>query len=186
MPGDALTRTARLASASGDAPPDTVAHEVIRLFGELRIPLLRHLHTLGLPLAEGEDIVQDAFAALYRHLCAGMPRDNLRAWLYRVTRNLALKQRQRSNHASPITGYDLDSADPAANPELLALHNERHRTVAAVLAALPSVDRQCLQLRAQGLRYREIASVLGISLGSVAGSLVRSLERIGRARQTEK
>ena len=36
----------------------------------------------------------------------------------------------------------------------------------------------CLSLRAEGLRYREIAEVLGISLGSVAASLEKSLSRL--------
>jgi RNA polymerase sigma-70 factor (ECF subfamily) len=51
----------------------------------------------------------------------------------------------------------------------------------AVLRALPEQDRCCLHLRAEGLRYREIASVLGISLGSVSIALARSLARMGRA-----
>jgi RNA polymerase sigma-70 factor (ECF subfamily) len=49
------------------------------------------------------------------------------------------------------------------------------------MAALPKQDRMCLYLRAEGLRYREIANVLGMSLGAVSTSLTRSLERIGRA-----
>jgi len=48
---------------------------------------------------------------------------------------------------------------------------------------LPEEDRRCLVLRAEGLRYREIASVLEISLGSVALSLERSLTRLARVVQ---
>jgi RNA polymerase sigma-70 factor (ECF subfamily) len=51
----------------------------------------------------------------------------------------------------------------------------------AVVATLPEADRSCLSLRAEGLRYREIAAVLGISLGSVSISLKRSLARLMRA-----
>jgi RNA polymerase sigma-70 factor (ECF subfamily) len=46
---------------------------------------------------------------------------------------------------------------------------------------LPEQDRCCLGLRAEGLRYREIAKVLGMSLGAVSVSLQRSLARLGRA-----
>jgi len=53
-----------------------------------------------------------------------------------------------------------------------------------VLQALPETDQQCLSLRAEGLRYREIAAVVGISLGSVAASLERSLDRLARADKT--
>jgi len=49
-----------------------------------------------------------------------------------------------------------------------------------VVQALPSNDQACLRLRAEGLRYREIAEIVGISLGSVSNSLARSLERLER------
>jgi RNA polymerase sigma-70 factor (ECF subfamily) len=39
---------------------------------------------------------------------------------------------------------------------------------------------RCPHLRAEGLRYREIADALGVSLGSVAQSLARSLEKLQR------
>jgi RNA polymerase sigma-70 factor (ECF subfamily) len=51
----------------------------------------------------------------------------------------------------------------------------------AVVEALPDLDRRCLVLRAEGLRYREIAGVLDISLGAVSLSLGRSMARIARA-----
>ncbi len=49
------------------------------------------------------------------------------------------------------------------------------------LRAMPEQDQCCLSLRAEGLRYRDIAEVLGISLGSVANSLERALSRLARA-----
>jgi RNA polymerase sigma-70 factor (ECF subfamily) len=53
--------------------------------------------------------------------------------------------------------------------------------LAAVVKALPELDRCCLSLRAKGLRYREIAEVLGISLGAVANSREKSLSGLSRA-----
>jgi RNA polymerase sigma-70 factor (ECF subfamily) len=50
----------------------------------------------------------------------------------------------------------------------------------AVVAALPEQDRRCLFLRAEGLRYREIAEILDMSLGGVSLSLARSLVRLAR------
>ena len=53
----------------------------------------------------------------------------------------------------------------------------------SVVQALPEQSRWCLYLRAEGLRYREIAEVLGMSLGAVSLSLERSLALIARAAQ---
>ena len=59
-------------------------------------------------------------------------------------------------------------------------HQTQERLL-AILRILPEQDRQCLSLRGEGLRYREIAEILGISLGAVSLSLGRSLARIARA-----
>jgi len=50
-----------------------------------------------------------------------------------------------------------------------------------VIRALPARDRHCLFLRAEGLRYRDIAETLGMSLGGVAKSLARSVTRLMNA-----
>jgi len=156
-----------------------VDSEAIQLFGQLRTPLLRYLRGLGLAVADGEDVVQDSFLALTHHLRRGKPRNNLPGWLFRVARNLALKKRLESaaTVAWGAPAVDTGTADPEAH--LVQAH--RDRTIQNVLAALPALDRQCLTLRAEGLRYRQIAERLGISLGAVAQSLSRSLDKIARA-----
>ena len=58
---------------------------------------------------------------------------------------------------------------------------ERQKRLLAVVEALPESDQSCLRLRAEGLRYREIAAVLRISLGAVSISLTQSLARLIRA-----
>jgi RNA polymerase sigma-70 factor (ECF subfamily) len=58
---------------------------------------------------------------------------------------------------------------------------ERRQRLLAVFRALPERDRRCLSLRAEGLRYREIADALGMSLGGVAKSLARSMTRMVNA-----
>jgi RNA polymerase sigma-70 factor (ECF subfamily) len=50
-----------------------------------------------------------------------------------------------------------------------------------VANALAEQDRRCLFLRAEGLRYRESAGILGMSLGAVTMSLARTLARLARA-----
>ena len=53
----------------------------------------------------------------------------------------------------------------------------------AVVHALPEADQGCLRLRAEGLRYREIAAVLGMSLGSgidIADTVASTVDPCGR------
>lgn len=162
------------------APRDRVEEEVVALFGDFRSRLLRYLLTFGLGIADSEEVVQDVFLLLYQHLRRGGPRPSLRGWVFRVAHNLALKQRRRARPDS-LDWAAAEAVDPAPNPEDRLARSQVEERVNAVVRALSEPDRRCLSLRAEGLRYREIAEVLGISLGGVAQSLARSLDRIARA-----
>ena len=104
-----------------------------------------------------------------------------------MAHNLALKQRhlnQRSEDRSAAQGTIAEGqTDPSPNPEEQILATQRQQRLLAVVRALREQDQCCLYLRAEGLRYREIARVLGISLGAVSLSLTRSLARLMRAEE---
>lgn len=147
--------------------------EVTALFEEYRGPVLRFLLSVDLPIADSEEIVQEVFLALFQHLRANKPRHNLRAWIFAVANNLGRRARRKR----PA----IDLAHPAVpTPEQVAINNQLHRRLHAVINALPEKDRACFALRAEGLRYREIAEVLGISVAGVALSLERALHRLSQ------
>jgi RNA polymerase sigma-70 factor, ECF subfamily len=157
--------------------PSAVEQEVIELFDQLRDRLLHYLLGFSLTVADSEDVIQETFLALFRHLQCRKSRHNLRGWLFRVAHNLALKQQRSRREFENI----YESINPALNPEELFETSETQKRLVAVMLTLPEQSRCCLYLRAEGLRYREIAEVLDMSLGSVTNCLERSLARIARA-----
>lgn len=125
------------------------------------------------------------FFSLFNHLQLGRSRANLRGWVFRVAHNLALRhrhrvQRQRAKSATREDPVE-NQLDPTANPEEQFARNQHHKRLLLVVAALSEQDQNCLRLRAEGLRYREIAQVLDMSLGAVSNSLARSMQRLLRA-----
>jgi RNA polymerase sigma-70 factor, ECF subfamily len=173
------------AGTAVSAKSSEIECEVLQLFDQFRDPLLRYALSFGIPVHDAEEVTQDVFLALFRHLQLGRSRKNLRGWIFRVTHNLALKHRlanqnSRDKMESSETIAERQS-DPSPNPEEHLSSAQRRRLLLAVVEALPESDRNCLRLRAEGLRYREIAEVLGISLGSVSISLTRSIARLVRA-----
>jgi RNA polymerase sigma-70 factor, ECF subfamily len=159
--------------------------EVVELFDELRDRLLRYLLSLGLSVHDGEEILQESFLLLFLHLRAKKSRENLRGWIFCVARNLALKQRA-ADRQNLLRSMEFDetlhkqAADYGLNPEEELFIKRRQHRLLAVVKSLPERDQSCLYMRAEGLRYREIAQALGISLGSVAASLARSLDKLNR------
>jgi RNA polymerase sigma-70 factor (ECF subfamily) len=175
------------ASGAVSEKPSEIECEVIRLFDQFRNPLLRYVLSFGLVVHDAEEVTQDVFLALFRHLQRGKSRHNLRGWIFRVAHNLALKQRAANKRIQ--AAMDDDSTivhaqlDTTPNPEEQMTSSQTLQRLRTVLRALPEQDRCCLALRAEGLRYREIAATLGISLGSVSLSLTRSLARLESAEQ---
>lgn len=156
------------------SPADTPTADL--LFRAHRAALERYLLSLGLRHQDCDEVVQETFLGLHRHLCAGRPETNLRGWLFRVAHNHALKVRAKRGLWQVL----LDCFyDPEPNPEELAASGQRQRRMEAIVRALPRRDRACLALRAEGFRYREIAEILGISLGSVAASMAKVARKVG-------
>jgi RNA polymerase sigma-70 factor (ECF subfamily) len=173
MSGDSIPLALPLARfAAGD-------REATILFGELRKPLLRYLVCLGLSPDEAQDVVQDSFLSLHRHLAGGGSQDNIRSWLFRVAHNRA------RNHQASYHRRFADPLDPAASllldeatPERALLEKEKSERLSAAIWSLPDSERECLLLRANGLRYREIAEVLGIATSTVADTVDRAVKKL--------
>ncbi|WP_180538928.1 RNA polymerase sigma factor [Nevskia soli] len=157
--------------------------EVLDLFEQSRAGLLHYLRCIGVQDYDAEEVVQEVFLALFHHLRRGRDQHNLRGWVFRVAHNIGLKQlyRARRNESPEDESFLHRQVHPDPNPEQQLSAQQRQQTLLAAFRALPELDRRCLHLRSEGLRYREIAEVVGISLGSVAQSLARSLERLRRA-----
>jgi RNA polymerase sigma-70 factor (ECF subfamily) len=159
--------------------------DVVALFDQMRIPVLRYLLSLRIPAPDAEEIVQEVFLALFEHLRRDRSRVNLQGWIFKVAHNAALKFRLRarrhSDRFSCVAELETATEDSSPGPEESLSARQRQQRLLAVVRALPEQDQCCLSLRAEGLRYREIAEVLGMSLGSVASSLEKSLSRLTRA-----
>jgi RNA polymerase sigma-70 factor (ECF subfamily) len=174
-----------LLSVEANSGRDALQSNVLALFDACGPILLRYVASFGLSAEETEDVVQDTFLALFRHLSLGRDQTNLRGWLFQVAHNLALKRREgnfrRLSNSAPYDGVTDQPIDPAADPEEQLMHRERGDRLRAVFRALPERERQCLSLRAEGLTYRDIAQALRVSLGAVSKAVSRALTRLTNA-----
>jgi RNA polymerase sigma-70 factor, ECF subfamily len=159
---------------------------VTRLFELLREPVYHYLLVIFRSPAEAEDITQETFLQLYKHLHDGERIENVRFWIFRVAHNLAINRQKRERIyellAEP-TWEDIRErlVDSALDPEQLLLWQEKMQRLHAAMAWLSSQERQCLHLRAEGFRYREIGEILGIATPSVAEFLRRGIRKLMRS-----
>jgi RNA polymerase sigma-70 factor, ECF subfamily len=127
---------------------------------------------------EAEDVSQDAFLRAFHRLPGFRGDAPFRAWLLRITHNVALNQVARQL-PEPVDTLNptRETGDPDRDrmpAESLEGH-ERRRRLEAKLRLLAAPHRAVLVLRdIEGLTYEEIAEVTGTPLGSVKGRLHRA------------
>ncbi|AXC12540.1 RNA polymerase sigma-70 factor, ECF subfamily [Acidisarcina polymorpha] len=95
---------------------------IVQLYDALRPPLYRYLINGGLSPQDAEEVVQEAFLRLYRHMRSGGGEENLRAWVYQVAHNLSCnfhKGRRRLVETTPEIWKQLSESafDRAPGPE---------------------------------------------------------------------
>jgi RNA polymerase sigma-70 factor, ECF subfamily len=90
-----------------------LCREVIDLFDQFRSPAFRYVLSFGIFVHDAEEVTQEAFLAVFRHLRTWMYRGNLRGWIFRVALNLALKRRSAIRGARDTT---TDRSRPGHRP----------------------------------------------------------------------
>ncbi|MGH9755419.1 MAG: sigma-70 family RNA polymerase sigma factor [Blastocatellia bacterium] len=164
-----------------DAAPDSVMDMVAagRLsFDEAFVAhhrvVYRYAYALTRDRGLAEDVAQEVFIRLHQNLDAAQREGMLRAWLLRVTANVArnlLRARSRATARDEefVAGAALAAKIIRPDDELL-----RQTEIAEARRALNKIKepmRSCLLLKHEGLSYREIAAALGIKESNV-GSLI--------------
>jgi RNA polymerase sigma-70 factor (ECF subfamily) len=161
-----------------------IEERITQLYVDLHEPVYRYLLCLSVNPAEADEIVQETFLRLYRHVHGGGREDNLRGWVFRVAHNLSInefKSRKRFVSSTPEDLAELNAvADPRRGPEELLLRREKMARVHAGISALSEQQKQCLYLRAEGFRYREIAGILEVTISTVVESLRRAIKKLAK------
>jgi RNA polymerase sigma-70 factor (ECF subfamily) len=162
--------------------PASLEERVASLFDRWSDSIYRYLVSAGADPGEAEEITQEAFFRLFRVLHSGKEIENASAWLFRVAHNLSIDRGRRvtplSTALPDVAQQAEERQDPRPTPEEAFLDIERRARLDRAVRGLTAMQRNCLNLRAEGFRHREIAEVLGVSLSSVADALRRALTRL--------
>ncbi|MET9359508.1 SigE family RNA polymerase sigma factor [Streptomyces sp. NPDC006632] len=166
-------RSARGAARDPGAAPPTVSE----LYHAHRLKMVRLAVMLVDDRAAAEDVVQDAFTALYRRHGERIEEiDNALAYLRTAVVNASRSVLRRRRTAR---GYTPPHVPDAPSAEERVVLDEEHREVLAALGQLTPRRREVLVLRYwSDLTEAEIAATLGISRGSVKSIASRALDAL--------
>lgn len=167
-------------------------------FEELALPLLPSLYNVAFWLtrssADAEDLVQETFLKALRGFASFEMGTNFKAWIFRILRNTYLTS--RSGLAAKLTvpledelwesgeGADLhpEGAIDRRTPEMNLLQARDRAALQAAIEALPLPLREAILLcDVEEMRYKEIAMILDIPIGTVMSRIARARASIRQA-----
>ncbi|WP_230461656.1 sigma-70 family RNA polymerase sigma factor [Burkholderia ubonensis] len=132
---------------------------------------------------DAQDIVQEAYVRAFRFIDR-FDGDDARAWLLSIVRNVFFTwYRQNRRRTAESLSLDDDGATPelsdegCLSPETLLMRAQDRRQVVKALESLSVEHREVVVLREiEGFSYKEIASIVGVPIGTV-------MSRLGRGRR---
>ena len=161
-----------------------------RAFSALVERYMRRAYYAALGIVGSHDdameLSQEAFARAYRSRARLDPQRPFFAWLYTILRRLCFNfkrdrrtRRRKLEGASPWIADDARAQARLMGPEEAARAAEIRGRVAAALEELPDREREMLVLKEfEGLKYREIAELLGVPIGTVMSRLYSARRRL--------
>jgi RNA polymerase sigma-70 factor (ECF subfamily) len=133
-----------------------------------------------------EDLVQEAFIRVYRHLHRFDPNKKFSTWIYTIASNLA-KNELRNRNRSPLVLFEsirqlwqeeerpVQLEDESSRPDEVFDHHRLQELVDETVTRLVAHHREVFVLRElEGRSYEEIAEIVGCNIGTVKSRLNRA------------
>lgn len=130
---------------------------------------------------DADDAAQETFLRLYRSLASYDPGRPFKPWLKRIAYNTSLNtvRAGRSRSRNLVEGDLPEVADQAPRQSERMEARQSAAKVDHVVQNLPSELRATLLLRAvEGMSYRDIATAMGVKIGTVMSRLSRAREQV--------
>jgi RNA polymerase sigma-70 factor (ECF subfamily) len=132
--------------------------------------------------ALSEEILQDAYMALWGLPEASLPRD-VQAWLRRFCVNRSIDHLRREETKRVVdTEAPLDFVASSANPEHSVSGIEVEEAVGRALATLPSQEKAAFVLKViEGMDYPEVSSLLGVAESTARNQVMQARRKLEKA-----
>jgi RNA polymerase sigma-70 factor (ECF subfamily) len=180
--------TGRDRPANGDTPDEALLGLVARgdkaamraLFGRFNVRVFRFLVRLVHNHALAEELLNDAFIAVWRHAGQFRARSRVSTWLLAIARQKALSALGRRTHAELDEVALRSIEDPADDPEATLMKIERNKLMRDCLEQLSPAHREVVDLVYYHERTtEEVAQILAIPRGTVKTRIFYARKQLG-------
>ena len=142
------------------------------LFDRYQMPLFNFFYKLTANRTTSEDLVQDVFFRILKYRQSYRPGTPFRAWMYQIARNARVDHFRKQR---PEVSWE-NAIEPSVIPGDSAQQNQETQMLYRALLQMPEEKKEVLILsRFQGLKYEEIAQLLGCEVNTVKTKVHRAL-----------
>lgn len=146
-----------------------------QLYEKTRHALYCYLLAIVKQAAAAEDLMQDTYVAVYRHIDSYRPQGKPMAWVFTIARNLAYMELRKAGSQVALE----DCAPQEEQGGDATLQAVDAMVLRAALSHLSEEERQIVLLKAvMGYKFREIAQSTGLPAGTVRSSYSRSMKKL--------
>lgn len=151
------------------------SHTLEKYFQWMYRPLCLYALNITESYEDSEDIVQQIFVELLEKAVVGsLEVGNMKGYLYSVVRNRAVKYVKKDQEKVSV-----ESAMYLTDENILSISVEEEALVWNWIDALPTERRNIfLMAKQQGMKYKEIAEQLDISVKTVEGQMGKALKTL--------
>lgn len=144
----------------------------------------RQIYALALKMVrnhdDAADIAQDVFLKAYEVLGTFQKKSSFHTWLYRIAVNFCINHLRRDkgkNHVDLETYHAIESAHTLEDMDTLEIQDELNKAI----QRLPEKQQATVLLRAcDGLPYKDIATILDCSIGTVKANYFHAVKNLRR------
>ncbi|HWK06303.1 MAG TPA: RNA polymerase sigma-70 factor [Puia sp.] len=162
-------------------------------FRQVYLSYYKRLYQFALAIMKtrepAEEIVEDVFIRIWQQREELPTIRNLRVYLYTATKNTALNylsKKARESITEPFDHIQIELNGSAVNPEQILITAEMYKKIQKAVEALPPRCKMIFKLvREDGLRYKEIAEILNISVNTIDVQMAIAVKRIASALEAE-
>ena len=131
-----------------------------------------------------EEVVSDVFCKLWINRSTLTTIENFHLYIYIVTKNLSINRalREKKDQSFSLDEAVIDAKTIHSDPEQLMITSEMHRKIREAIETLPPKCQLIFKLiREDGLKYKEVAELLSLSVKTIENQMTIALKKISES-----
>ncbi len=160
--------------------PQTQNQAFQKLLHDYQKPLYNHIRNIVISHDDADDVLQNTFMKVFQNLKKFKGESKLFSWMYRIATNEALTFLKQKAKKSGISSVELQNkAIDNLQADVFFDGNEMQIKLQKAIAILPEKQQLVFKMKYfEDLKYEEISSILGTSVGALKASYHHAVKKI--------